>query len=544
MAHRVENPDAAVESAQHPDEYPDRIDAGLLKITSVCVLAAIMTILDTTVVNVAQRTFISDFGSTQAVVAWTATGYTLALAAVIPLTGWAADRFGTKRLFIGSVVLFTAGSLLCAMAGDVTQLIAFRVLQGLGGGMLMPLVFTILTREAGPRRIGRLMAVLGIPMLLGPVGGPILGGWLIDAYGWQWIFLINVPIGIVSVVLAVLIFDKDRPSATESFDLIGMLLLSPGLATFLYGVSSLPEHGRVTDGHVWIPAVIGLVLVACFVAHALTRAAQPLIDLRLFTNRLMAIANASMLVFAAAFFGAILLLPSYFQQVFHQTPFQSAIHIIPQGLGAMLTMPIAGRIMDRQGPGKIVLVGITLMCAGMGAFAYGSWHQDAYFPVLVTGLTVFGMGMGCTMMPLSGSAVQTLRPEQVARGSTLINVNQRVAGSIGTAVMSVILTNQINGSAALAAANKVAALQEAAAKSGVPVNPAALPPEVRAPGFAAQVAHELSHAYTMVFIIAAILIALAYLPAAFLPKKQVQMEADDHQSGMSRPYSDSGRGPK
>ncbi|OBA86282.1 MFS transporter [Mycobacteriaceae bacterium 1482268.1] len=540
MVHRIDNPvpradgaaadgaaadgaaaDGAANSSHAAEEYSDRLDAGLLKITSVCVLAAIMTILDTTVVNVAQRTFISEFHSSQAVVAWTATGYTLALAAVIPLTGWAADRFGTKRLFIASVLLFTAGSLLCATAGDITQLIAFRVVQGLGGGMLMPLTFTILTREAGPRRLGRLMAVLGIPMLLGPVGGPILGGWLIDAHGWQWIFLINVPIGIVSVALAAVIFAKDRPSPSESFDFVGMLLLSPGLATLLYGVSSLPEHGSVADRHVWIPTTIGVVLVAGFVAHALRRAAHPLIDLRLFKDRVMAIANAAMLVFAAAFFGAILLLPSYFQQVFHQTPFQSAVHIVPQGLGAMLTMPIAGRLMDRQGPGKIVLVGITLMCAGMGTFAYGSWHQDAYFPVLVIGLVVFGLGMGCTMMPLSGAAVQTLRQEQVARGSTLINVNQRVAGSIGTAVMSVILTSQINHSDTLAAANNARALQEAARTNGRPVNPADLPPQVLSPGFAQQVAHDLSHAYTLVFVISAVLIALAYLPAAFLPRKPV-----------------------
>ena len=224
------------------------------------------------------------------------------------------------------------------------------------------------------------------------------------------------------MVLAGLVLAKDRPSPSESFDFIGVLLLSPGLATFLYGVSSLPEHGSVTDRHVWIPVTIGVALMAGFVVHVLNRAAHPLIDLRLFTDRVMAVANAAMLVFAAAFFGAILLLPSYFQQVLHQTPFQSAVHIIPQGLGAMLTMPLAGRLMDRQGPGKIVMVGITLMCVGMGTFAYGSWHQDAYFPVLVVGLAVFGLGMGCTMMPLLGAAVQTLRPDQVARGSTLIDV--------------------------------------------------------------------------------------------------------------------------
>jgi MFS transporter, DHA2 family, multidrug resistance protein len=246
-----------------------------------------------------------------------------------------------------------------------------------------------------------------------------------------------------------------------------------------------------------------------------------LIDLRLFTNRLMAVANGAMLVFAAAFFGAILLLPSYFQQVFHQTPFQSGVHIIPQGLGAMITMPVAGRLMDRQGPGRIVLVGITLMVTGMSVFAWGAWHQAAYFPVLVTGLVVFGLGMGCTMMPLSGAAVQTLRTEQVARGSTLINVNQRVAGSIGTAVMSVILTNQVNRSDAVATAGQVAALREQAAASGQPLNPATLPPQALQPGFQDQVLHDLAHSYTMVFLVAAVMIAAAYVPAALLPRRPV-----------------------
>ncbi len=520
MVHRVDNPVPRTQQVS----ASDRLDARLLRVAGVCVLAAIMTILDTTVVNVAQRTFIADFGSTQAVVAWTATGYTLALAAVIPMTGWAADRFGTKRLFVGSVGLFTAGSLLCAAAGDITELIGYRVIQGLGGGMLMPLVFTILTREAGPRRPGRLMSVLGIPMLLGPVAGPVLGGWLIDDYGWRWIFLINVPIGVLALVLAAVIFAKDEPSGSEPFDVVGMLLLSPGLASLLYGVSSLPEHNTVTDVHVWLPATAGALLVAAFVAHALRGTDHPLIDLRLFKNRLMAIANAAMLVFAAAFFGAILLLPSYFQQIFHLTPFQSGLHVIPQGLGAMVTMPLAGRLVDRQGPGKIVLTGITLMVAGMSVFAYGAWHQDAYVPVLVTGLVVFGSGMGATMMPLSSAAVQTLWPEQIARGSTLINVNQRVAGSIGTAVMSVILTNQINRSDAVATANQVAALQEQARATGRPLNPAALPPQAATPGFADQVMHDLAHAYTMVFVVAALLIAAAYLPAALLPRKRVDID--------------------
>ena len=150
--------------------YSDKLDARLLRVAGVCALAVLMAILDTTVVGVAQRTFIAEFESTQAIVAWTMTGYTLALATVVPLAGWAADRFGTKRLFMGSLLAFTSGSLLCAVASNILQLIMFRVVQGIGGGMLLPLGFMILTRAAGPRRLGRLMSILSIPMLLAPIG--------------------------------------------------------------------------------------------------------------------------------------------------------------------------------------------------------------------------------------------------------------------------------------------------------------------------------------------------------------------------------------
>src|SRR6201997_2646538 len=271
-------------------DYPDSLDAGLLRIAGVCILASVMAILDGTVVSVAQRTFIAEFASTQAIVAWTITGYTLGQATVIPLAGWAADRFGTKRLFMGAALWFTLASLLCSMASNITQLIAFRVIQGLGGGMLVPLTLIILTREAGPRRLGRLMAVMGIPMLLGPMCGPVLGGWLIGAYGWQWIFRINLPLGAILLILAAVVFHKDRPTPSETFDFTGMALLSPGLATLLFGISSVPRRGTFADVHVWIPVLIGIALIAVFVLHALYRAEHPLIDLRLFKNRVVTLA--------------------------------------------------------------------------------------------------------------------------------------------------------------------------------------------------------------------------------------------------------------
>ena len=501
-----------------PREYPEDLDIGLLKIAGVCVLAALMASLDTTVVSVAQRTFITEFHSTQAVVAWTMTGNTLALATVIPLTGWAANRFGTRPLFMGSVLAFTCGSLLCAMAPNITLLIAFRVVQGLGSGMLMPLAFTILTRAAGPKRLGRLMAVLGIATLLGPMGGPILSGWLIGSFGWEWIFLINIPIGALAFTLAAVVFKWDESHLSQTFDFVGMLLLSPGLASFLYGVSSLPAHGTVTNRAVWIPASAGLLLIIGFVFHALFRADHPLLDLRLFKNRTVALANTTMLLLGIAFFGALLLIPSYFQQLLGQTPLQSGVHMIPRGAGAMLTMPIAGRIMDRRGPGWVVLVGITLIAIGMGTFAYGVSHQYAYTPVLLTGMAVMGMGIGSTMMPVLGSAVRGLASHQVAAGSTLIHVNLQVAGSIGTALMSVILTSQFNHSPFIQAAGRVAALKQELSKRGMPHHPA-LPPQALQPGFMDHVTSDLSHAYPVVFVVAVGFALTTLIPAVFLPKK-------------------------
>src|SRR5271156_1029566 len=508
--------------------YPDKLDAGLLRISGVCLLATVMAILDVTVVSVGQRTFIDLFGSTQAVVAWTMTGYTLALATVIPLTGWAADRFGTKRLFMGSVVAFALGSVLCALASSIAQLIIFRVVQGIGGGMLLPLGFMIMTREAGPGRLGRLMSILSIPMLLAPIGGPILGGWLIDTSSWRWIFLINLPIGLVTLLLAKIVFPRDHPARSETFDVIGALLLSPGLATFLFALSSIPGRGTVAHRHVLLPATVGLTLIAAFVVHAWYRADHPLIDLRLFQNRVLTHANLTMLLFATAFFGAGLLLPSYLQQVLHQTPMQAGMHMIPQGLGAMLTLRLTGPLVDKRGPGKILLVGIALIIVGLGTFAFGVAKQAEYQPTLLVALAIMGLGMGCTMMPLTVASVQALAPHQIARGTTLMSVSHQVGGSMGTALMSVILTNQFIRSENITAANKLASLRQKATVSGVPVDQSAIPRPSLAPDFSSNVLHDLSHAYTAVFVIAGVLVVFTFIPAAFLPKKPAtQTAADD-----------------
>ncbi|MFE3755635.1 DHA2 family efflux MFS transporter permease subunit [Nocardia tengchongensis] len=483
------------------DAADDKLDIGVFKIAGVVVLGAIMSILDVTVVTVAIPTFQHDFNTTYAIAAWSMTGYTLALATVIPLTGWAADRFGTKRLYMMALVFFVIGSVLCSTAWNIESLIAFRVIQGLGGGMLMPLGMTIMTHAAGPTRIGRVMAVLGVPMLLGPIGGPILGGWLIDSFSWHWIFLINLPIGIIALILAYTIFPRDNPEPSQSFDFLGMLLASPGLAAFLFGVSSIPGEGTIKSAKVLIPAVIGLALLVAFVFHAL-RTEHPLIELRLFKNKSLRYAVMTMTLFAMAFFGSGLLLPSYLQQVRGESTLAAGLLIAPQGLGAMLTMPIAGRLVDKIGPGKIVLTGISIMTVSMAALT--QVKADTPYPLLCGVLFVMGLGMGCTMMPTMTAAIQTLTHGEVARGSTLMNIVNQTAGSIGTATISVVLTTLLN--------HRPEA-KMAIASNYDPRVAQQVPAPVLAQGF-----DQAAQAFAHTFVVATVLLLATLIPAFFLPR--------------------------
>ncbi|MCW2761699.1 MAG: drug resistance transporter, EmrB/QacA subfamily [Marmoricola sp.] len=499
-------------------EPSDKLDRSVLLVAGVVVLGAIMSILDITVVSVALKTFQTVFDATAAQVAWTMTGYTLALASVIPLTGWAADRFGTKRLYLLAVGLFTAGSVLCATATSLEMLTIFRVLQGLGGGMLMPLGMTILTRAAGPDRVGRVMAVLGIPMLLGPIFGPILGGWMIDALSWHWIFLINLPIGALAFAYAMVVLPKDNVEPSESFDFVGMLLLSPGLAAFLYGVSSIPEAGTINDPKVLTWAGIGTVLIIAFVPWALrSRNIHPLVELRLLKNMRMTVAVIAMMLFAIAFFGASLLFPLYFQEVRGESALKAGLLLAPQGIGAMLTMPAAGFLSDKIGPGKIVLVGITVITFGMGMFTQiGAGTGYTY---LISALFIMGLGMGCTMMPIMSAALATLSTNNVARGSTLLNITQQVAASIGTALFSVLLTNGIKGSASIELLGQVGALKDQPDKLAAVLAKAGLNPQDIG-ALTARALSDMADAFSNVFVVATILVACCLIPAFFLPRKK------------------------
>jgi len=506
-------------------EYPAKIDAAVLKIAGVVVLGSIMSILDVTVVNVALPTFMEDLGVEKySTVAWTVTAYTLALAAVIPLTGWAADRFGTKRLYMLALALFTAGSVLCAAAWNIETLIGFRVLQGLGGGMLMPLGMTILTKAAGPERMGRLMAIMGIPMLLGPIGGPILGGFLIDYASWHWIFLINLPLGVGALVYAWFALPRDDAHPSETFDFVGMALMSPGLALFLYGISSIPEEGGdMSHPKVWATMLVGALLVVAFVVYSF-KPKHPLLDLRLFKNYNLSISTLMMFVFSAAFFGGLLLVPTYFQQVGGETPLKAGLLMAPQGLGAMVTMPIAGVLADKFPVGRIVPFGVALICGGM--FALSGVEADTSYVTLMVVLFGMGLGMGLTMMPTMTAALRTLQSHEVARGSTLLNITQQVASSVGVAIISVVLTNNNEDSKAYRAAQALAESET----TGRQPDPSLLE-YVQSLGarFESVLRSDLAESFASSFMVAFALCVLAFVVSLFLPKKHEESHLLDDQ---------------
>jgi EmrB/QacA subfamily drug resistance transporter len=490
-----------------PARAGSQIDRALLTVAGVVVLGTIMSILDTTVVNVAINTLASRFHTTLTTIQWVATGYTLALATVIPLSGWIADRFGTKRLYMTSIALFVIGSALSGISNSATEIIVFRVLQGLGGGMIMPAGMTILTRAAGPQRIGRVMAIIGVPMMIGPVLGPVLGGWLVSDVGWRWIFFINAPIGVVALVCALRVLPRDVPAKEEKLDLVDLVLLSPGLAILIYGLAESNSSGGFGSTKVIIPLIVGVALLCTFVWHAL-RAKHPLVDLRLFKDRTFATSSVTLVLVVISVFGSFLLLPLYFQAVRGESALDSGLLLIPQGLGSMLTMPIAGVLSDRIGPGRIVpfgLVGVTasvLWLTQIGA-------HTSYVGIEID-MFVFGLSMGFSMMPVFTGAMQSITGPAVARASTSLNILQQAGASIGTAILSVILASALSsnlgsGHGTIGSAATVSASQRA------------------------HIAPPMAAAFGQTFWWATGLLVIAFLASLMLPKSKPQMpEGEEH----------------
>ncbi len=461
-------------------------------------LGSFMSILDTTVVNVAIDHLAVAFNSSLTTIQWVVTGYTLALAAVIPMTGWAADRFGTKRIYMTSLVLFTLGSVLSGLSWSAGSMIVFRVLQGIGGGMIMPSVMTILTKKAGPNRLGRVMGILGVPMLIAPIMGPILGGWLVDDVSWRWIFFINVPIGIVAFILAGRVLDRDTPQPGHRFDWLGMAMLSPGLAIFIFGLAESSTYG-FGSARSWLPALIGAALIAGFFVHS-WRSKAPLIDIRTFVHTPAGAAATTFLLFSISVFGMMLLAPLYYQSVRGASALQAGLLMAPGGVGAMITMPISGRLTDRYGPTWMPVVGLPFVVISIIPFAMVT--STTPYVLLCSASFVQGIGMGFAMMPIMTAAMQAVPRAAIARTSTAMNIIRQAGASIGTAVLTVILATQIKDKVGAATHGQVGA------HGGGISSLQHLPPAAKH-----LVAEPLAASFAHTYVWAGALIVIALIPA-------------------------------
>ncbi|WP_208033045.1 DHA2 family efflux MFS transporter permease subunit [Streptomyces cyanogenus] len=414
----------------------------LYRVVTVVVLGTVMAVLDMTIVNVALRRLSESFQAPLQTIQWTATAYTLALAAVIPTAGWAMARIGAKRTYVTALVLFTLGSLLAACAWDAGSLIAFRAVQGLGGGLLQPVGMAMGMRVADRARLGRAMGLLGLPVLVGPVAGPVLGGWLVDSASWHWIFLINLPVGALALLLAARLLPKDAPDSRgrelPRLDVPGLLMLSPGLALLLYGLARGGGRGDVTIPGALVPTLAGAVLTAAFVRRALTVHA-PLLDLRLLRDRTFGAGIGTLALFTCGYFGSMLLGPLYWQQERGVTATAAGLLGAPVGLVVGTTMQIAARRIDQAVPRRLVAAGCAVAALGMALLAWQTGTAGvAPWRIVAAGM-VMGVGSGMTLMPAMTTATRGLPPDRLAGASTALSINAQLAASAGTALLSVLL---------------------------------------------------------------------------------------------------------
>jgi EmrB/QacA subfamily drug resistance transporter len=426
----------AAAAADHGPEASERIEKHVWVISGVVILGMIMSILDTTIVNVALRTLSEDLHSSIAQIQWVVTGYLLSLAAVIPVTGWAARRFGAKRVYMTSLVLFTVGSGLCAIATNTTELVLFRVLQGAGGGMIMPVGQLIMAQVAGPKRMGRVMGVVSMPAMLAPILGPVVGGAILQNLHWSWIFLVNLPVGVIAFALASRMLPHTDSGEAGKLDVTGLLLLSAGSTALVYGLSELGTHSSFTAPTVLWPTLAGLLLTAVFVRHAL-RAERPLLDVRLYFNRVFGAASLTTFGLGAALFGAMILVPLYYQEVRHESVIVTGLLVGPQGLGMLIVMPLVSRFTQRFGGGRVAMLGVLILSLATIPLAFVT--ATSSIVLISLALLVRGVGIGFSFMPAMTAAFASLRPDQLSDATPQLNVLQRVGGAIGTAVLAVVL---------------------------------------------------------------------------------------------------------
>lgn len=431
-------------STENVTPVKEKLDPVVLRAAIVLVIGALAPMFDSTMMNVAIHTVATDMKTTISVVQWVATAYVMAMALTVSFTGWATKRFGCKRSYIFSLVLFLIGSICSMMSWNIESLILFRIVQGAGAGLLMPILQTELVHVSSGRNLGQIMAIVGIPALLAPILGPVLGGILVNAWSWHAIFWINIPICIVAIPLCLWGLPDDKVLDKQAtLDGIGILFFSSSFAFLIYGISQISSHGGITSSAVYIPLILGVVLMASYVVYALNTKREPVLNLRLFKSANFSASNILLFLDSFLTTGALFILPLYYQVVRGEGVLSAGLWLLPQGIGMLLARGWAGRAADRNGPRNIVFLCLAAVVLGTLPFAFA--NTDTNYILLSIALLIRGAGVGSLMIVVMSSAYLGFPRELIPHATIATRIFHTIGGSFGSAILATVVSQQMAG---------------------------------------------------------------------------------------------------
>ena len=404
-------------------------------------LATFMEVLDSSIANVALPHIAGGLGATQDEATWVLTAYLVANAVILPAGAYMTTFIGRKKFYMICVAMFGISSALCGFAPSLPLLVFFRILQGLGAGVLMTLMMTLAMRAVRGKAMARVTAAMSLPMAVGPIVGPVLGGTLLDWAGWRWIFLINLPLCLAGIVAALRVLPDDAPTrdtARPTLDAVGLGLLAPGLALAVYGLSRCGDSGAPGgDGLTAVLVAAGLGLVAIFVGWAMRRGDAALIRVALFARRSVGSASVMMFLVGMTLYGSMFLLPLYWQQARGESALGAAILLMPQGVGSLLSRVVVARLVERFGAPVVSCASFLLTAVATAPFAFADTTTSTWWLGAV--LFVRGLGLGAVMVPIISSAYVGLEPTHVAHASMQTRALQQLGGAFGVAIGAVLL---------------------------------------------------------------------------------------------------------
>jgi len=432
---------------------PDRVDPQVVKLGLILTVGALAVVFDTTIVSVALQILADELQVGVATIQWVTTGYVLALGMAVPLSTWALERFGGRRTWVFSLSLFLVASVGSALAWNAASLIVWRVVQGFGGGLLMPAMGTLMMQAAAGKALGRTVSIAMLPLTAGPILGPLVGGVILTHLSWRFMFWANVPLCAAGLVLALIFLPRQSsPLTWPRLDAVGFLLLAPAIAALLLGLTNAGRAGSFGQAGVVVPAAVGAALLVAFCIHALRRD-QPLVDLRLLRHRSLASASAVLFFNAIAVYGPLLLIPIYYLEGRGETALSAGVILMPEAIGTALGLSAAGWLTDKLGARPAAVAATTLVTLATIPFVFVTAHTSGW--LLALWLLLRGLGLGAVGVPAMAGAYQGLERSEIGHSTVVTRTLVQLGGALGTAVLAVILvrTTTIDGGDVVSAVN-------------------------------------------------------------------------------------------